>query len=101
MKTVQRPRSRLLSFRLTGEEYEQLRIASAEQGARCLSDFARAALLRAKEAPECRAGESRSCTDLTRLEHRIAAIETGLVALRRLLATDETPETPVPGVSPV
>ena len=34
-------RTRLVNFRVTEEEYEQLVTASDRQGARCLSDFAR------------------------------------------------------------
>jgi hypothetical protein len=37
-------RTRLVNFRVTEEEYAQLRNASMSQGIRCLSDFARNAL---------------------------------------------------------
>ena len=45
----------MLTFRLTAEEYESLRAACLAQGARCLSDFARRAVLesvKARSAPE-------------------------------------------------
>ena len=40
-----RARNRLVSFRLTGEELENLRIACLVQGARNVSEFARSAVL--------------------------------------------------------
>lgn len=45
------PRHRLVNFRLTDEEYAQLRSASVAHGARGLSEFARATLL-AKLTPQ-------------------------------------------------
>lgn len=38
-------RTRLVNFRVTDEEFERLKAASALQGARCLSDFARCVTL--------------------------------------------------------
>lgn len=38
-------RKRLINFRVTDEEFELLKTASAVQGSRCLSDFARSAIL--------------------------------------------------------
>jgi hypothetical protein len=51
---VTKPRSRLVNFRLTEEEFQSLRTASAESGARSISDFARSAVLRTfhSQAPE-------------------------------------------------
>jgi uncharacterized protein (DUF1778 family) len=40
------PRNRLVNFRLSDEEFEQLRASSAVSGARSLSDFARSAVMR-------------------------------------------------------
>jgi hypothetical protein len=42
---VNKPRNRTLIFRLTQEEYDALRVASSHQGARSLSEFARAKLM--------------------------------------------------------
>jgi hypothetical protein len=47
---VTKPRSRLVNFRLTEEEFQGLKSASIEQGARSVSDFARSAVLRAFDA---------------------------------------------------
>ena len=42
---IQKPRTRLSNFRVSEEEYDQLRQASEKSGARSLSDFARSAIL--------------------------------------------------------
>lgn len=42
---IQKPRTRLINFRVSEEEYDQLRSASEKSGARSLSDFARSAIL--------------------------------------------------------
>ena len=52
---MRKTRSRLVNFRVTDEELEQLRIAADRQGARCLSDFARSSVLNRsynRSAPE-------------------------------------------------
>ncbi len=46
---VNKPRNRILIFRLTQDEYEALQAASS--GARSLSEFARAKLLGSLESP--------------------------------------------------
>jgi len=76
MKHLFSPRSRLLSFRVTGEEYETLCEASATQGARCLSDFARKALMCAVGPPS---------GDLAEVDRRISALEFAVAELRRRL----------------
>jgi hypothetical protein len=48
---VTNPRNRILIFRLTQGEYDALRTASSEKGARSLSDFARGKLLGSLDAP--------------------------------------------------
>ena len=42
---VQKVRSRLINFRVTDEELEQLKAAATIQGSRCLSEFARFVML--------------------------------------------------------
>jgi hypothetical protein len=44
---MQKPRTRLLSLRMTQDEYLRLRDTAAEQGARSVSEFARTAVLTA------------------------------------------------------
>jgi hypothetical protein len=43
--TVPSPRTRLVNFRVSDEEYETLRSGCARHGARSISDFARLAVL--------------------------------------------------------
>lgn len=42
---MQKIRSRLVNFRVTDEELEQLKAAASVQGSRCLSEFARLVML--------------------------------------------------------
>ena len=49
--TYLKRRSRLLSFRVTQEEFDDLRAASLAKGARNVSDFARTALLESLTPP--------------------------------------------------
>ena len=44
--SVLKRRSKLVSFRLSDEEYEKLRVACVAEGARSISEFARSALQR-------------------------------------------------------
>lgn len=44
--SVYKRKSRMISFRISDEEYEQLRKISLSQGARSVSDYARSALIR-------------------------------------------------------
>ena len=48
---VDEPRNRILIFRLTQDEYDTLRMASSQRGARSLSESARAKLLASLDAP--------------------------------------------------
>ena len=61
---VNKPRNRILIFRLTQEEYEALQTASA--GARSLSDFARSKLLTSLDP---------MASQLTDLQSKVARIE--------------------------
>jgi hypothetical protein len=61
---VNKPRNRILIFRLTQEEYEALQSASA--GARSLSDFARSKLLSSVDPLGAQ---------LTELQSKVARIE--------------------------
>lgn len=48
---VYRPRTRLVNFRLSEEEYQSLRETCARSGARSVSDYARSAVLTGSPAP--------------------------------------------------
>jgi hypothetical protein len=67
-------RTRFIIFRLTEDEYKQLREACLKRGARTVSDFARTELLRSV------GGDGEDLTD------RLAGIESGMRRLERLLA---------------
>lgn len=65
---VNKPRNRILIFRLTQDEYQSLRAASS--GARSLSEFARDKLLGALDAPAL----DQQLTDLKTKVARIAEL---------------------------
>lgn len=67
-------RTRAVIFRLTDDEYEALKAACLESGARTVSDFARGELLRSVER------EQRKVTE------RLAQIESGVHRLEELIA---------------
>jgi hypothetical protein len=72
--SVLKARSRLVSFRLTQEELENLRVACVMQGGRNISDFARSAVLQLAEArihPELQVLDRFSAVEL-----RLSEIET-------------------------
>jgi len=74
--TVAKARSRLLSFRLTQDELENLKVACLMQGGRNTSDFARTAVLQLTEGHL--RPDSRMPDRFSALELRLAEIETGL-----------------------
>ena len=71
-----RPRTRLISLRITEEEYEAIRAASADGGARCVSEFARNALLESARSAPAAPGIVISGLDirLTRVEKELAQV---------------------------
>ena len=71
---VNNPRNRILIFRLTQDEYAALQSASAGNGARSLSEFARDRLLGALlQSP---------------MDERISAIQSSVARLAQLLEKD-------------
>jgi hypothetical protein len=83
MKTpLLQPRGKPVSFRMTDAEYRQARSASVARGARCFSDFARAALLEAIQEPS---RASCGCDLASVLEHRMTAVESALGRLTDFL----------------
>jgi hypothetical protein len=65
--SVTKPRNRTLIFRLTQEEYETLQLASNDQGARSLSEFARVKLLGALGVPALQTEISELRVTVTRI----------------------------------
>jgi hypothetical protein len=78
---MQKVRTRLVNFRVTDEEFEQLKSACDRQGARCLSDFARSAMLTSpKLDPES------FVSRFVVLERRITSLEASMSRLHNALA---------------
>ena len=74
---MQNPRTRLLSLRMTEEEYGLLRTGADEQGARSVSDFARTALLiNLREQNTC----GWCCQKLSSIDQSILRIENRLAS---------------------
>ena len=73
---MQKVRSRLVNFRVTDEELEQLRISCQRHGANCLSAFAREIMLNTLNAKRANpAGK------LAALDRRLSALEVSLSLL--------------------
>ncbi len=66
---MEKVRSRLVNFRVTDDEFQQLKEASDRQGARCLSAFARKMVLSAGSGSEDRGDE------LASLHRRLCNLE--------------------------
>lgn len=80
--SVIHPRNRLVNFRLSEVEFEQLREASMRAGARSLSEFARNSVLRSLEEFTLAGGPARG--RLTALDRRVAELELAVGSLLRL-----------------
>lgn len=80
---VYRPRNRLVNFRLSDEEYEFLRVACAQNGARSISDFARLAVLRQAGSDERQSASIQ--WRLSALGHKMSELESRVRHLLRLL----------------
>lgn len=76
--SVIHPRNRLVNFRLSEVEFEQLRHASIRSGSRSLSEFARNSVLRSLEEWAPAGGR------LATLDHRVSELELALERLLRL-----------------
>jgi len=73
---MQKVRSRLVNFRVTDDEFQQLKDASDRYGARCLSAFARKMVLSAGMGD----GEKR-VDDMASLDRRLAVLEEAMARL--------------------
>jgi hypothetical protein len=77
-------RSRIVNFRVSDEELELLKIASAQQGARCLSEFARSVMLQTcGTAPSQPADGDR----LGSIEERLSAVESNVTRIKNALVS--------------
>jgi hypothetical protein len=73
---MQKVRGRLVNFRVTDEEFSQLKVACDRQGARCLSAFARKLMLSATSDN----GESHD-EKLRELDRRLSTLEDSMSRL--------------------
>jgi hypothetical protein len=76
---VFKSRTHAITFRLAESEYNELRETALSQGARSISDFARAAVLNKVGTPSVSAGMNE---DLTSLNLRLEVFELALRDLR-------------------
>ncbi len=65
------PRTRLVNFRLSEDEYQTLKEAAIRQGARSISDFARGAILNSVANPRTENGS----LDLAGLDRKVSEIQ--------------------------
>jgi hypothetical protein len=80
---VFKPRNRLVNFRLSEEEFAQLRATCSQFGARSLSDFARSAVLRSVSGET--AGAPASDGHLTVLDRKVNDLEGRVSELIQLI----------------
>jgi len=78
---MQKARGRLVNFRVTDDEFEQLKSACDRQGARCLSAFARQVMLSPHDA-----GTDAYDRKLAALDRRLSTLEVSLSRLFHALA---------------
>lgn len=72
--SVLKPRNRLINFRLTEEEFEKLRDACRDQGARSISDFARSAVMTQAEGPVSTSAPARLEVSMQALDARVSRL---------------------------
>ena len=77
---VFQPRNRLVNFRLSEEEFEKLRASCSLYGARSLSDFARAAVMRSVTG----GSQIKEAADPT-LDSKMSTLENRVGELSRLV----------------
>ena len=73
---MQKVRARLVNFRVTDDEFQQLKLACDRQGERCLSAFARKVMLGAPEA-----STQEIASQLAQLDRRLSTVEVSLSRL--------------------
>ncbi len=80
------PRTRLVNFRLSEDEYQTLKDAAIRQGARSISDFARAAILTSVGNPKAENGQ----TDLSNLDRKVSEIQGTVERISGILSRVQT-----------
>jgi hypothetical protein len=80
-------RNRIINFRVTEDEFTRLRTASVENGARCLSDYARNAILHALEGYYNHAlGNGNGKDELQALLQRLGLVERSIAKLESMVS---------------
>jgi hypothetical protein len=86
---VQKVRSRLINFRVTDEELEQLKTAATVQGSRCLSEFARLVMLRTAASGQFPAAPESPDGKLSLFDRRLNVLEANVARLVDALASEK------------
>ena len=93
-------RSRLINFRVTDEEFRRLKTASTLHNARCLSDFARSAILDRVQAADAAPEPNHVVADqLEAFDRRLARLETHMTRLFDALAEAKSLAVPANGTT--
>ena len=75
-------RKRIVNFRVTDEEFQRLKTASSLKKARCLSDFARSAILEIAGACEPGSDPAETLADrLQDFDHRLSQLESNMARI--------------------
>ncbi len=85
---VTNPRTKLVNFRLSEAEFQDLRAASAQFGARSLSDFARSAVIKSYAGDTDVDGLLH--VRLSDLDHKVSEIETNMRQIKEYLSLAAT-----------
>lgn len=84
---ISKPRNRVVLFRLTQEEYQQVQEACQEGGARSVSDFARARIL----------GSAPGGLSLTQIQTQLAELTATVTKLTETVAASQGPRAEAAG----
>ena len=81
-------RSRIINFRVTEDEFTRLRTASVVNGARCMSEYARTALMHSLEGGSDQdEGRANGKGELQALGQRLGIVELTVAKLESMLST--------------
>jgi hypothetical protein len=86
---VQKVRSRLINFRVTDEELEQLKTAATVQGSRCLSEFARLVMLGTATGAQFPAAPESLDGKLSLFDRRLNVLEANVARLVAELVSEK------------
>lgn len=93
---VFKPKSRMVSFRLSEEEYRNFSSTCAQKGAHSLSEFARETIC-LRIAKRARTPEEKLRLKMGRLEHTIRELTLEVARLAQMVETQAPPKVMVAG----